>query len=249
MLSEIAPPDLTVAIRKLERLAALTDVDRDALRRLPYRLEQCEAGRMLIQEGQTASDCCILLTGYACRHKVTQDGKRQIVAFHMQGDFLDLQHVKLPRADHNVQMITQGDVAWIRHGDLHSLMRDFPIIADACWRDVLIEASVFREWVLNIGRRDARARLAHLLCEFAARRAAAGIGPPDAIELPMSQDDLADATGMTVVHVNRTLRALSAEGAIVHRGRQLRVGDWDRLKRIADFDPAYLHQAVSSHMS
>lgn len=195
-------------------------------------------------EGDTPGDCCILVKGYACRHKSTRDGGRQIVSFHVPGDILDLQHLKLPRADHDVETISPTVVAWVSKEDLNALIRARPAVGDALWRDALIDASIFREWVLNVGRRDARSRLAHVLCEFAARQDASGSGPPERFELPMTQEQIADATGLTTVHVNRTLRLLADQGLITRDGRRITVRDWPEMQAIADFDRAYLHSAA-----
>ena len=127
---------------------------------------------------------------------------------------------------------------------MNRLLREQPAVADAFWRDALIDASIFREWVLNVGRRDARSRVAHMLCEFAARRQASGLGAPEEFDLPFTQDKVADATGMTSVHVNRTLRVLREEGALIADGPKVRIADWDLLQRIGGFDQAYLHCAA-----
>lgn len=241
-MSEIDP--LYWIGRKLERLAELTDDDRAGIAALTFRLEQVPAGRHLIREGQVPEECCVLVEGFACRHKLTADGGRQIVSFHLRGDILDIQHLLLDRADHNVQMITAGLVAWLPKQDLIDLASRQIAVGHALWRDSLIDASIFREWVLNVGRRDGRSRIAHMLCEFAARCQAAGLGDADRFELPMTQEQIGDATGLTSVHVNRMLRALRDEGAIARTGRQVRITDWTLLRAIADFDPAYLHAAA-----
>lgn len=235
---------LQPVMRKLQTLSPLTEADREALAGLAFRLENVTAGRSLVREGDLPVQCCLLLTGYAFRHKATSGGKRQILSFHFAGDFLDLQHVKLARADHSVDALTDAQVAWVSNAELNRVIRESPTIADALWRDALIDASVFREWVLNVGRRDGRTRVAHLLCEFAARREAASVGHAHRFELPMTQEHIADATGLTVVHVNRMLRTLSNEGAISHEGRHLFVSNWSHLQRIAGFHPAYLHMAA-----
>ena len=154
---------------------------------------------------------------------------------------LDVQHLELECADHNVQTITQATVAWITKRDLQQLIEDHPPIRKAVWRNALIEASIFREWVLNVGRREAVARVAHMLCEFAARREAAGLGSPDRFDLPMTQEEIGDATGLTPVHVNRMLQTLGARGVITRDKRDVRIVDWEGMRRLADFDPAYLH--------
>jgi CRP-like cAMP-binding protein len=230
-------------LRKLDRLGELTPSDRALLAAVPFTVREVGSGHYLVREGAPTAECCVLVAGYACRHKVAANGGRQIVSFHLPGDLLDLQHLLLAIADHNVQTITPATVAWIPKVALKAAAAQSPRIADALWRDTLIDASIFREWVLNVGRRDARSRTAHMLCEFAARREAAGLGSPEEFELPMTQEQIADATGLTAVHVNRMLRVLEEDGAITRERRQIRIVDWDRMRRIADFDRAYLHAA------
>jgi CRP-like cAMP-binding protein len=198
----------------------------------------------LVREGDTTTDCCVLLSGYACRYKTTSSGGRQIVSFHVPGDILDLQHLLLSRADHNVQTITEATFAWVPAAELRRIAQDRPALAQALWRDTLIDASIFREWVLNVGRRDAKSRIAHMLCEFAARREQAGLGSPERFELPMTQEQIGDATGLTSVHVNRMLHELASDGVIVRNKREVEISDWARMCRVADFDAAYLHEAA-----
>jgi CRP-like cAMP-binding protein len=231
-------------IRKLDRLARLEPADRAALRALPFRTQNVPAHRYLVREGDEAIECCVLLRGYACRHKATSTGARQIVSFHMPGDILDLQHLLLTRADHNLQTITEATVAWISAAQLKRIAQERPRVSEALWRDTLIDASIFREWVLNVGRRDAKARIAHMLCEFAARRQAAGLGSPERFELPMTQEQIGDATGLTGVHVNRMLHELARDGVLQRQGREVHITDWRQLCQVADFRDAYLHAAA-----
>ena len=230
-------------IRKPGRLVELTDHDKALLAALPFTLREAGANQYLVREGSPTTECCVLASGYACRHKVAANGGRQIVSFHIPGDILDLQHLLLDVADHNVQTITPATIAWVPMAALKRVAHESRRINDAMWRDTLIDASIFREWVLNVGRRDARSRTAHMLCEFAARREAAGLGSPGQFELPMTQEQIADATGLTAVHVNRMLRSLAEAGAITRDRRHIRIVDWDIMRRIADFDRAYLHAA------
>ena len=232
-------------IRKLGRLEPLNDDAASAVQALPFRLEQVPADHHLVREGERPTECCLLLRGFACRYKVTYEGARQIVSFHMAGDILDLQHLMLERADHSVMTITEASVAWMPAKDIRAVVSAHPAINTALWRDSLIDASIFREWVLNVGRRDAKTRVAHMLCEFAARRESAGLGSPEAFELPMTQEEIADATGLTPVHVNRMLHALEEEGVIVRNKRHFQIADWPRMRSVADFDPAYLHAAAA----
>lgn len=235
---------LAEVISKLSRLAPLDETDLDAIRSLPFRIKSAPAHHFLVREGDETTDCCVLLKGYACRHKTTRNGGRQIVSFHMAGDILDLQHLLLSRADHNVQTITEATFAWIPAAELRRIAQERPALNEALWRDTLIDASIFREWVLNVGRRDGKARIAHMLCEFAVRREQAGLGSPERFELPMTQEQIGDATGLTSVHVNRMLAELRNEGVIVHNKREVEIADWGRMCRVAEFDSAYLHQAA-----
>jgi len=231
-------------VSKLNALNMLTAEEVAAIQALPLRLQSVRARTSIVTEGQIISECCVLVEGFACRHKLANDGGRQIVSFHIPGDILDVQHLLFNRADHNVQTITDATLAFVPMDAMRQLTDHRPEIALALWRDCLVEASVFREWVLNVGRRSAKTRIAHMLCEFAARAEAAGIGSPAHFSLPMTQEDIADATGLTAVHVNRMLRELREEGVIEREGRQIRIADWPRMKRIADFSPAYLHIAA-----
>jgi CRP-like cAMP-binding protein len=230
-------------IRKLEKLGNLTEADRVAIASLPHTIVRGRASHYLVRERERVSHCAILVTGYACRHKTTSEGGRQIVSFHQPGDILDLQHLLFPLADHNIQTITEATWAQVPLDALRGITRASTGITEALWRDTLIDASVFREWVLNVGRRDAKSRVAHMLCEFATRRENAGLGSPECFELPMSQEQIADATGLTPVHVNRMLHALSDDGIIARDKRRVDILDWKRMRRVADFDPMYLHVA------
>jgi CRP-like cAMP-binding protein len=229
-------------IRKLELLAPLDDADRDAIRALPFRRRVVSSQAFLLREGDTATDCSLLIEGYACRNKTLNDGARQIVSLHLPGDLLDLQHLMLQVADHNLQTISPAIIVCIPAGRLRTLVQERPTIGQALWRDALIDASIFREWVLNVGRRGARMRIAHLLCEFMTRVETAGLGTPEHFHLPMTQEVIADATGLTPIHVNRMMSAMRADGLLDRNGRELRIANWAGLRAAAGFDPLYLHQ-------
>ena len=228
-------------VRKFERRAQLDDSDRKALRGLPYDLKLMEAGRYIVREGSSPDHSALLVSGLAYRHKITAEGARQIVSIHVPGDFVDLEGSLLNVVDHNIQALTRSEVALIRSSSLLELVNKHPRIARAMWIDTIIDGSIFREWVVNVGRRDARERLAHLMCEFARRLEAAGMGSPDGYELPMTQEQLGDATGLTSVHVNRTLKSLADDGLIVRERRFIRIPDWEKMRAIAGFNETYLH--------
>ena len=232
---------LQMLLRRLDAVADLPEEDRLAVLALPHRTRTVEASTYLTREGDTPAMCGVLGSGLAYRQKLTGDGVRQIVALHIPGDALDLQHLFLDIADHSVQMLTRGEVAFVPRKDLRELVDARPAIRQAVIASVLIEASIFREWVLNVGRRDARTRLAHLLCEFALRMEAQGLIDGGSVELPITQEQLADAVGLTPVHVNRTLKSLEADGLITRNKRNIVFPSWERMRDVGDFNPRYLH--------
>lgn len=208
---------------------------------LPLHARRVGAGQPLLHEGQHPSHCLLLLQGFACRSKTLADGRRQIVSFHLPGDILDLAGLLLGRMDHEVRALTSATVALVPGATVLDWVRHRPGLNLLLWRDMLIDASIWREWVLNVGRRTAHQRVAHLLCELVARLRAAGLAADYGCELPVSQVELADATGLSAVHVNRVVQEMRAEGLIESRGRTLAVREWRGLRRAAGFDPAYLH--------
>jgi CRP-like cAMP-binding protein len=194
-----------------------------------------------VREGDRPERCAVLLSGYAFRHKLTGEGHRQILSINIPGEALDFQNLFMTESDHNVQMLTRGQVAEIPMHAIEELVLAQPNVSRAVLVMSLVEASIFREWALNVGRRDSRSRIAHLLCEFGYRLSLEGLDPDRHYELPMTQEQLADATGLTSVHVNRVLKGLEAEGLIQRNRRTLQFPDWRRLRDVADFNPRYLH--------
>jgi CRP-like cAMP-binding protein len=231
-------------VRKLSGLNHLEDSDVQALQALPIRERGLKAGTLIVTENQLVSECCLLLRGFACRHKIAKEGLRQIVSFHVAGDILDIQHLFFEQADHNLQVITDADIAFIPMGALRSLVGANPSLATALWRDCLVDASIFREWVLNVGRRSAAERVAHMLCELAARCEAAGLTSASDLIVPLTQELIADATGLTAVHVNRVLRQLRDLGFVEGAGRAFKIANWNEMRQFADFRPNYLHLAA-----
>ena len=183
-----------------------------------------------------------MLSGFSVRHKIVAGGLRQILAIHMKGEMVDLQNSLLGVADHSVQMLTEGKVAMIPREEIVRIAFERPAVGQAMWFDTLVDGSIFREWIANVGRRNARTRIAHVLCEFGMRLKHAGLAEETGYDLPMSQEQLGDATGLTSVHVNRTLKALEAEGLIKRPSpRAITIGDWKKLAGVGDFDSGYLH--------
>jgi CRP-like cAMP-binding protein len=234
-------PALAPMVRRLERRTPLSAEDREALTAVPHHIRTVPAGAHLVRDGDAADQCALLLSGFAYRYKITGDGGRQILSLHMPNEFVDLQNSLLDRSDHSVQTLTEADIAAIPAAAMRDLAARRPAIAQALWIDTLIDASIFREWIVNVGRRDSRARVAHLLCEFGVRLKASGNGDVGRYELPMTQEQLADAVGLTSVHVNRVLRQLAEEGLIARDRRSITINDWDRIRAAGDFNERYLH--------
>ncbi len=234
-------PILARMVRKLESRARLDDEDRRALLDLRFVDRTYEPASYLSREGVIATHSALLLEGFAFRQKLGVDGGRQIVSFHVPGDFVDLEGSLLRAADHNVQMLTRCRVAAFPVRDILDLIEQHPRIARALWVDTLIDASIYREWIMNVGRRPAKLRLAHLYCELAQRLKLAGLGSESGYRMPMTQEQLADATGLTPVHVSRSLKALEADGLIRREGRFVSIPDWQRLREQCDFSELYLH--------
>jgi CRP-like cAMP-binding protein len=231
----------TLMIRKLESIFPLLEEERQALQGLPVQVAVVKADQDLVRVGDRPSQCCLLIEGFTCVYKLTAEGKRQIMAIHVPGDIPDLQSLHLRVLDNSVATMSQCTVGFIQHDDLHQVCERHPRITAALWRETLVDGSIFREWLLNIGRREAYPRMAHLLCEFLVRLKAVGLAEDGTFDLPLTQADLADCTGISTVHVNRVLQALRTDGLIRTRGAQVTILDLDRLKEAGDFDPLYLH--------
>jgi CRP-like cAMP-binding protein len=228
-------------IRKLERGLHLVDEERAALESLPVRVEQIRTDQDIVREGDRPEKCFVLLEGFAAALKRTGAGKRQIMTFHIAGDIPDLQSLHISRLDNTVSTITPCKVGFVEHDALVDLCARFPRITNALWRETLTDAAIFKEWVLNVGRRDAYAGVAHLICEVVTRMRAVGLVHDDRCAFPMTQNELADAVGISAVHVNRTLQELRAAGLIALGRGKLHLLDWEGLKQAGDFVPDYLY--------
>jgi CRP-like cAMP-binding protein len=234
--------ELEPLLRKLESRQKLDASDREAVLALPHKIKLLKRHDYIVREGDRAGRSYVLLSGFAVRNKIVGEGHRQIVGLHMDGDPVGLQNSILGIADHSVQMLTAGKIAMIPREEIDRIVTDRPAVARAMWLDTLVDGAILEEWVTNVGRRNARARLAHMLCEFALRLKLAGLGERTNYELPMTQEQLGDATGLTAVHINRTIKSLEADGLIARTSaRFIVIGDWRTLAEAADFQSTYLH--------
>jgi CRP-like cAMP-binding protein len=195
----------------------------------------------IIREGDSATRCAVLLNGFAARSRVQPDGQIQILSFVLPGDICDLQSLILTPSDHSIISVMPCRIAYLPHAILRELITTHPRLGYSFWRETLIDAAIFREWMVNIASRDAYTRLAHLLCEIYTRMAMVGLIEEFRYALPLSQQLLAEATGLTVVHVNRTLKRLKAEGLVTVKPRAVAIHDWQRLAEAGQFDPRYLY--------
>jgi CRP-like cAMP-binding protein len=233
-------------LRKLQLSTLLDADDVKAIERLPIMVKEVAAHNPIVREGERPVQCCLLIDGFLCRSKTTDAGKRQILSIHITGEIPDLQSLHLHVMDHDLTTLSRCTVGLIPHDALRTLTRERPTVAEALWRETLIDAAVFREWIVNVGRRAAVVRLAHLLAEIGTRLQAMDLAPGDRFELPMTQLDIADALGLTPVHVNRVVQELRREGLLELRKHSVSLPDLPRLKELGDFDDLYLHQSVDA---
>ena len=231
----------SVLIRKLRNFGSLSDEEKRVLSSLVIETQDVPAREDMVSEGDRPTHSCVLLDGLACRYKMTTDGQRQILAFQFPGDISDLNSFVLKVMDHSIGAVTDCQIGIIPHAKLHDITANHPHLTRLLWRDTLADSSKFREWMVGIGRRSARARVAHLLCEMLIRCKAVGLCEGYSYELPVTQSDLADCLGMSLVHINRILQRLRAEGLITLAGGTVTIQDWQQLSQIAGFDAGYLH--------
>jgi CRP-like cAMP-binding protein len=232
---------------KLATIIELTNAEREALYRLPMHVMTLRADQDIVRQGDRPTRCCVLLEGLACASIVTAEGRRQISAFHVRGDIPDLQSLHLSVLDNSVSTVTACVLGFIPHEALLVLCDNNPRLARMLWRETPIYSAIFRQWLVNVGQREAYSRMAHLLCETVTRLQVVGLAEEGRCSFPVTQAELADATGMTSVHVNRTLQQVRKAGLIRWRNGDLEVLDWAGLKRAAGFDPTYLHLEPAKH--
>jgi CRP-like cAMP-binding protein len=205
------------------------------------------AGANFFPHEHHASHATVILSGVACRYLLIEDGRRQIVALLLPGDVTGLGDAIVPRPPGVLGALRTCTISQWQHKDLRRIRTEFPQIDVALWAETVSEIAIAEEWLFNIGQRDALERVAHLLCELIFRYSRVGlVGEPIELKMPLTQTELADATGLSLVHVNRTLNELRAKNVIGEHPHVLAVMDWDRLKSIGGFDPRYLQLAPSS---
>ncbi len=227
-------------VDNLERHSQLQREERQAILALGGHVVEIRANQDFVRLGERVDHACLVAQGLVGRFGQNDEGNRQITAVHIAGDMADLHSVVSPSASSALQALTPTRIVKVQHSALKEVARAFPMVAEAFWRQCVLDAAVLAEWTVNVGRRDARTRAAHLLCEMAWRCEAAGKASQFAFDFPVTQQHLADMLALTPVHVNRTLKALRLDGLADVHGRKVNVLDWKALMRAGEFTPAYL---------
>lgn len=230
-------------IARLQQFSKLTPESRSAVEALAAKAVRCLSARQdLVTRGDCPRCAFIVLEGWAARYKTLEDGRQQVTTFLLPGDVFDLNMYLLDEADHSVAAVTELRVAELSRDDFEQLTDEHPTVTKGLLWQQLVFSAMEREWVVNMARRTARERVAHLLCELYLRLAAVGLADETGCAVPLTQADLAEAAGMTTVHINRVLQDLRADGVLRFEKKRLEIHDFGALKDIALFDETYLHQ-------
>jgi CRP-like cAMP-binding protein len=232
---------VALLIRKLEVRDHLTDEEKQLLHDMVTQVEAMAPHQDLMREGDRPSQSGLILEGIVCRYKLLSEGRRQITAVHIAGDFVDLHSFILRVMDDSLLTITRSRIGFVPHAKLRRITETHPHLARILWLNTLVDAAIQRRWLTAMGRQSALSHTAHLLCELWSRLKVVGLVDDDSFELPMTQTELGDCIGLSHVHMNRTIQELRTEGLITWRGHRLVLLDWDRLVQLGEFSPDYLH--------
>jgi CRP-like cAMP-binding protein len=235
---------MAVFINRLKMIADLPDEAGEALERIPAVIKTFAANEDIARQGDTPAHCCVILKGWICRNKMLESGKRQITALHFAGVAPDLQSLFIPEMDHNITALTSVRAAFIPHDKLREVIDQLPGLAAALWQDTVVDAAISREWEVNLGARPAAQRIAHVFCELGIRLERFGLAERDgnalSFEWPLTQMQLADATGLSTVHVNRSLQALRGSGLIEYPRGTMTINHLPKLEEFSGFNRDYL---------
>ena len=242
----VTEPGARLLLHKLEQFGTLSAEELGLLRTLSPRVVTVGHDQDVLQVGDRATHCSLLLEGFLCRYRMLEDGRRQITSFHVPGDIPDLTVLLDEQVDYALSTLTPVKIAVLPRTTLLSWIERSPRLGFLFWKATLLDAAIQREWAVNLGRRTAYESVAHLLCELVARLDAGGLVRKRTCDLPITQTELADATGLSTVHVNRTLQQLRGERLLEWRGGTLAVSDWQGLSDAAGFDPAYLQLSAGA---
>ena len=225
----------------LSRRDHVSDTERTLIEQLPRRIRSFNKGEELVKEGSRPNESCLVLSGFTARAQSLPDGKRQLTALHVPGDFVDLHAFLLKLMDHSVVSIGRSEAAFIPHASLLALVETTPHIGRLFWLSTVIDAAIQRTWITSLGRRSPGQHIAYLICELYMRLEVLGLLTHNSFEFPATQTDVADMVGLSLVHVNRTIQELRASKLVSWRNNIISVPDIERLREYADFDPTYLN--------
>jgi CRP-like cAMP-binding protein len=227
-------------VLKLEQRDRLSDDEKRVLEGAISRVRVVEADEDIVHEGDHPSESSLLLDGFAARYKILSNGRRQITAIHVPGDFVDLHSFLIKTMDHGVLALTPCRIAVVPHTALEKITDEYPHLTRLLWLSTLIDGAIHREWLTAMGRLSATAHMAHFICELFLRLKTVGRTEGDTIQLPLTQAELGDTLGLSTVHVNRVLQELRKEELIRWQGNALTILDWERLEKVGEFTPTYL---------
>lgn len=232
-------------LKKLGKISDMNEDDIKAIKSMPIVVKQVPDHHYVVRDRERPSQCCLVIEGYAVRSKTTRQGRRQILSIHIPGDIPDVQSLHIEVMDHDLITLTPAILGFIPHIAIREMHRTRPRVAEIFWRETLIDAAMFREWIVNVGQRQAPSRMAHLVLELKRRLEVIGPVVSNMFQLPMTQDELGDALGLTAVHVNRTIKQLRDGGLMEFQRQTVKILNEPKLKELADFDELYLHQDPS----
>jgi CRP-like cAMP-binding protein len=242
VLSSVAESrPLHLLIRKLENFAELTDEEKRALHDAAGSLRTHSSHDDLIREGEQPNGVAVMVSGFACRHKMLPDGRRQIIGYFLPGDMCDARVFILKKMDHTISTLAPSTVSILSREAVLDITSRYARLTRAFWWNTLVEEAVGRQWLVSVGQRTALERIAHLFCEIFVRLRAVGLTTQDSCELPVTQSELADTVALSTVHVNRTLKELRRAGLVSMSSKSLVIHDLAGLRALAMFDPSYLH--------
>ena len=227
-------------IGRLSALSPLSNEDAAVLMRLPVETTRLRANADVLAPGEGFDFACLVVSGVVARFIQLRDGSRQYTAFHMPGDMADIHRVATPAAGSALQTLSTAIIVRVPTRELKAAAFASPAITQAFWAYSAVDAALLAQWVVNLGRRDAKSRMAHFLCEIGVRSEQSGLGDRHEFILEATQAQIGDALGLTPVHVNRTLKTLKESKLVSTDGRIIRVSSWPALAAMGDFDPTYL---------
>ena len=227
--------------RHLSSIGELTEEDASAVARIKGEVRAVQKGKDILSVGDVPHFCVVVLKGFLCRSSWKRDGGRQIQSFYVPTDSPSLETLHIDYLDNSLGAVVPSTIGVIPHPEMFRLMEERPSVQALIWRETLIQAAVFREWLTRNSTLPAHSAMAHLFCEMFVRADAAGLVVANSCEMPTTQEMLGQALGLTAVHVNRTLQLLRESGLVDLKNGRLEVHNYDKLAEIGEFDPHYLH--------